>query len=259
VLPTFLRESRLTLDRLDRFAAESDPVVTQLRPAARELGPTIVATTDLAGELDLLWPGLRRVIDKADSGFSALRGLLDDQLPPLLGRLDPFLDELTPIFTAVRNYRREVTGFLGNATAVTNASNDEGSGQRNYLRTLASFSPEMLAAYPRRLRIDRTNPYFAPGAYKLKGGLKSFSTGHCADGINAILDPNAAADPDFNARTGGDPAQAQDLLGRLSEFVFLDRPDSNSVPAPPCVDQAPFQSIGVPEETTDYQHVNPLP
>ncbi len=258
VLPTFLEESRLTLDRLDEFAADADPVVSQLRPAARELGPTVVATADLAGELDLLWPGLRRAIDEAAPGFGALRGLLGDQLPPLLGRLDPFLDELTPILTGVRRYRREVAAFLGNATAVTNATNDEGTGPRNYLRTLAAFSPEMLAAYPRRLRMDRTNPYLAPGAYR-PGQLDSFTTSHCADGIDATLDPAAAADPDFNARTGGDPAQAQDLLDRLSEFVFGDRPDSDSVPAPPCDQQAPFASIGLPSETTAYQHFNPLP
>jgi virulence factor Mce-like protein len=34
-LPTFERESRLTLKRLDSFAANADPLVTQLRPAAR--------------------------------------------------------------------------------------------------------------------------------------------------------------------------------------------------------------------------------
>ena len=259
VLPTFLRESRLTLNRLDRFAADSDPVVSQLRQAARELGPTIRATTDLAGELDLLWPGLRRAIDNARPGFGALRGLLGNELPPLLGRLDPFLNEVTPIFTGLRQYRREVTGFLGNATAVTNATNDEGSGPRNYLRTLAVFSPEMLAAFPRRLRSDRTNPYIAPGAYDLRGGLASFSTSHCADGINARLDPNAASNPDFNSRTGGDPDQAQDFLNRLEEFVFTGQPDSNSIPAPACRAQGPFASIGAPAEATQYQHVNPLP
>ena len=40
-LPTFARESRQTLDRLDEFAADTNPLVTQLRPAARELSPTL--------------------------------------------------------------------------------------------------------------------------------------------------------------------------------------------------------------------------
>ena len=37
------RGVRLTLDRLDRFAADTDPLVQQLRPAARELSPTLIA------------------------------------------------------------------------------------------------------------------------------------------------------------------------------------------------------------------------
>src|SRR5215218_10093485 len=38
-LPTFEKESEETFDRLDEFAKETDPLVTQLRPAARELSP----------------------------------------------------------------------------------------------------------------------------------------------------------------------------------------------------------------------------
>ena len=38
IFPTFLRESRTTLTRLEEFAVDTDPVVTALRPAARELG-----------------------------------------------------------------------------------------------------------------------------------------------------------------------------------------------------------------------------
>ena len=40
ILPTFLRESRATLTRLEEFAVDSDPVVTAFRPGARELAPT---------------------------------------------------------------------------------------------------------------------------------------------------------------------------------------------------------------------------
>ena len=148
VLPTFLRESRTTLTRLDQFAAESDPVITELRPAVRQLGPTLTSTANLASELQNFYPGLRAAINAAPKGFPALRRLLDDDLPPLLTRLPSFLDELTPIITVIRQYRHEVTGFLGNVAAATNAINDEGAGPLNYIRTMAPFSPEMLSAYP---------------------------------------------------------------------------------------------------------------
>ena len=51
-LPTFERESRATLDRLDRVRATTPiPLVTQLRPAARELSPTLSDLAALAPDL----------------------------------------------------------------------------------------------------------------------------------------------------------------------------------------------------------------
>ena len=41
--PTFLRETRTTTRRLSRFAADTNPLVTQLRPAARELSPALIS------------------------------------------------------------------------------------------------------------------------------------------------------------------------------------------------------------------------
>src|SRR5215211_1219085 len=41
-LPTFEDESRVTVRRLAQFATDTDPLVTQLRPAARELSPTLI-------------------------------------------------------------------------------------------------------------------------------------------------------------------------------------------------------------------------
>ena len=60
VLPTFLRESRITTKRTTDFALEADPLVDQLRPAARELSPTLI-------NLDLLAPDLRGFFRDLDS------------------------------------------------------------------------------------------------------------------------------------------------------------------------------------------------
>src|SRR4029079_2329071 len=106
-------------------------------------------------------------------------------------------------------------------------ANADGTGQCNYLRPLAPFSPEMLAAYPQRLRSNRANPYIEPKGYKkLKQGLQVFNPANCSDGINATLDPTAASNPDFNAHTDDDVVQAQDLLDRIKEFVFVNTNDS---------------------------------
>ena len=56
VLPTFLEESRLTLNRLESFSANANPLITQLRPSGPEISGTLrqVArvTPDLKGFFD---------------------------------------------------------------------------------------------------------------------------------------------------------------------------------------------------------------
>jgi hypothetical protein len=179
----------------------------------------------------------------------------------LLTRLPSFLDELTPIITVLRSYRHEVTGFLGNVAAATNAVNNEGTGAFEYLRTMAPFSPEMLAAYPDRLASNRTNPYIKQKTYsQLRSGLASFETAQCTGGINSILDLSAASNPDFNSHTDDDVAAAQDLLDRIQKFAFVGQTQSNDIPRPDCDKQAAQASIGGAfEEFTDYLHVRDLP
>jgi virulence factor Mce-like protein len=260
--PTFLDESRLTLNRLQRFAATSDPVVQQLRPAARELSPTLIKLGKLAPELHGLFKGLRPVINHAKSGFGALRKLLGDDLPPLLTRLPSYLNQLIPIVTVLGQYKHELTAFFGNATSAINAAGVAPgvTGTVKYLRTTSPLSPESIAAYPNRLKMNRPNPYIAPGGYNnLAGGLESFQTGQCTSGVQALLDPTSPTNANFNSRTGGDVAQAQDYFDRIKKFTFDDKLDSNDIAAPPCKQQAPFQSIGMFPEFTQYLHVRALP
>ena len=119
VLPTFLDESRLTLNRLDRFAANANPLITQLRPAARNLAPVLKDTGALAPILRDFLIGLKPVIRAAPHQFPALRKFLLQDLPPYLGRLDPFFQELDPLLQAVGLYKRELAGFLGNSASAT--------------------------------------------------------------------------------------------------------------------------------------------
>jgi ABC-type transporter Mla subunit MlaD len=248
--PTFLRESRVTLERLERFAVDTDPLVLQLRPAAQELGPTVSELGRLAPELEGFFDGLRKASNAAPRGFAALRRLLDDDLPPLLGRVETFLPQLNPILEGVRQYRREIAAFLGNVAAATNSFNGRNSANEplRVLRTEAPLGPESLAVYPNRLSVGRTNPYVAPGGYEnLSSGLDSFETRQCSTGIRATLDPGDA---------GFFPPG---LFDRLQEFAFAGETDSDNLPTPPCDAQADFQSIGTPSELSQYLHVRALP
>jgi virulence factor Mce-like protein len=269
-LPTFLDEQRLTLDRLERFATDTNPLITQLRPAARELSPTLIDVGKLAPELRDFFIGFRKAATRAKPGFPALRELLDDQLPPFLADLDPFLRNLTPLVKVVRMYRQDVTGFLGNVAATAQAGRSAPESPADgaivrYLRTSPPIGPETVAAYPNRLRVNRFNPYIQPGGYNsLANGLASFDTRQCTSGINPVFPPKAAtvADAAFAnwARYPAGSAELGEFYDKLKAFTFADQSSAAGIPAPSCSKQAPYQSIGgTSTESTDYLHVRELP
>ena len=252
VLPTFLDESKLTLERLDQFSADTNPLVTQLRPAARELSGTFLQLKALSPRLETFFTSLRPVIDRSQEGFGALRTVLDDELPPVLGRVDSFFDELIPVIDTAERYKREITAFLGNVASATNGKSlPSGSDKQvRFLRATGPLGPGVLASPPSPYSTTRTNAFVAPGGYtKLAQGLDSFLTQQCnGDGLSATL-------------TG-----PGDLPGDLYERIQIYAmggagiTNTDAVPTPPCRQQAPQSSIGgPPREKTDYPHVNSDP
>ncbi len=248
VLPTFLDESKQTLDRLETFAVDTDPLITQLRPSARALSGTLQATAQAAPDLIRFSKGPLTVSNRAKSGLSSLRTVLDDQLPPPLARIDSYLDDLIPVVQALDRYRGETTSALGNFAAATQAFNiaADGFGSRKYIRTVSPGNIEALATLPERAISNRTNAYVKAGQYtKLKVGLDSFLTEQCGSGLNDIeLTPGAAGDlpPEFF-----DPTQ---------QFAYGEGTNSDGIPAPGCNLQDGSKSIGgPPHQTTTYPHV----
>jgi phospholipid/cholesterol/gamma-HCH transport system substrate-binding protein len=250
--PTFLDQSRLTVDRLAEFSRNTDPLVRQLTPAFKQLSPTLVQVNRLAPHFRGFMTGLRRVDKAAPRGFEALRGMLREDFPPLLVALDPFLRSLNPIADNVGQYKHEITAVFANAAAATQAKRP---GEPHYLRTVPMMGPESLATFPRRLTTNRTNAYTQPGAYSQVPSLTNFETRQCTGGFTAQLDPNAPNDPNFNVRTGGSVSAAQTFFDRLKAFAFANVLDSASLPAPSCAKQAPFSPLGAAGAPTDYQHV----
>jgi ABC-type transporter Mla subunit MlaD len=253
--PTFLDESKLTLERLRTFALNTDPLMRQLVPAAEELSPTLVALARFSPEAKGFFEGLIPVIENASDGFPALRRLLRDDFPVLLRASDPFLRNLNPVLKGLGLYRRELTSAMANTAAASNAVLP-GTRPRHYLRALGPLGPEALATYSNRLGSNRTNAYMQPGSGKLlRQGLPSFDTRHCGSGITASLDPETPNDPDFAERTEqGGGVQAISLYERLKYYAFADQESTATVPAPPCTQQAPFEPIFGSGPPTIYQH-----
>jgi virulence factor Mce-like protein len=245
VLPTFLRESRVTTRRLTRFAEDTDPLIDQLRPAARELSPTLVDLDALAPDLRGLFKDLGPLVRVSRTGLPATEQVLENT-QPLLRRLDPFLRQFTPIFDYLGLYRREIAAFFANDAAVTQARDrsQDGSEQLHYLRTQNPSNPEIMAGYPSRIATNRSNPYFAPGGYeKLRTGLEVFNTASC--GTAPVPDTPAPLEPWLPAG----------VIAQLNYFTYGNTQNRNT--APPCRAQTPLgQLVG---QSGSFPHLEPLP
>jgi phospholipid/cholesterol/gamma-HCH transport system substrate-binding protein len=256
VFPTFLREGRATTTRATSFAKDANPLITQLRPAARELSPTLKNLNQLAPDLRGFFQDLGPFVKVAKTGFPATEQSLNNTRP-LLRRLDPFLRQLTPIVDYAGLYKREIAAFLANDSAATqlvfsplNKLTDKAlatkSGQLHVLRTSNPMNPEIMAGYPTRLSTNRSNPYTEPGGYdRLAQGrpLPVFGSWLCTS--NPVPSAPAAVEPFWPAR----------LVDRVQQFVYGD--PKNRGKAPPCEAQAPLG--GIIGQSGAYPQLQPLP
>jgi phospholipid/cholesterol/gamma-HCH transport system substrate-binding protein len=237
-LPTFIDESKRALRRLESYAANTDPLVTELHPWARAASDTLQSVKVLAPDFNHFMQALGPAVDASRSGFAAGRRFLDG-LRPLLGQLDPFLRNLNPFLRHLSLYKRELVSFFANIVAAVGYNDRPGEDIRA-LRLSIPVNPEALAAYPRRLGTNRSNPYFQPGAYeKLPQGLEALDTRHCGRGGYPELEPPSA---NFT----------EDLRNRIIEFIY----QGTTGLAPPCKKQGKYTVGG---QTTDYPRVREDP
>jgi ABC-type transporter Mla subunit MlaD len=277
--PTFQDESRLTVERLRKFATNADPLSKQLVPVAEELSPTLIKFGELAPEAKKLFEALPAVEKEAPTGFPAFRKLFRDEFPPLLRAAEPFVRNLNPLLTGLDLYKSNVTSFFGNLTAATNAELTEtnAAGQKiHYVRAMGPLNPESVASYPSRLALNRNSAYRPPGwAEGLLKGLPSFNTANCTAGLTAELEASTPTNPAFleRIRTKGskyDPAtgtteeftfseaerikMAEDLFNRIKQFAFGGQSSTAAAPTPICGQQEKLESIYGTGEMSQYQH-----
>jgi phospholipid/cholesterol/gamma-HCH transport system substrate-binding protein len=226
VLPTFLDETRATTRRVTTFARRADPLITQLRPAARALSPTLRDLNALAPDLRGLLVSLGPLNRVARRGLPATERFLDE-IEPLLGRLDGFLADVNPILDYLGLYKREIAAFFANDAAATQAGSPQEGGLLHYLRVSNPLNPEVLAPYPHRLTTNRSNPYVEPGGYgKLPTGLEVFGSYLCTSNPLPTLSPEIP----------------ESLRQIVQDFVFTSDPAG-----PACKEQAPLgRLVGQP-------------
>jgi phospholipid/cholesterol/gamma-HCH transport system substrate-binding protein len=237
-LPTFEAESTRTVRRLTEFAHATNPLITQLRPAARQLSPTLIQLNKLAPDLKSLFTNVNPLVDASKKGLPATEKFLDE-LPPLLAAFDPVLRNVNPILDGLQNYKSELTAFFANTVASTQAFTIPKPGvQLHYLRTMNPLNPENFAVYPLRIGTNRPNPYNFPRSFdQLPQGMNSYETRQCGRGDPVLDNNNLSILP-------------QALQDNIQKYAF--GPVGEQVPAPPCKQQPKFPFQG---EVTQYPHV----
>ncbi len=164
IFPTFNEQTRLTLNRLARFADDTEPLVKDLKPVASDLTPTFQKVRRLSPHLRGLFIHLKPLLRASDTGLPALTKTLRE-LRPVLAALDPFLANLNPIIRYTNAYKTNVGDFLSNPPAGLSGTLSTQPGQpspRHVLRQLSYLSPESLAIYPSRSATNRGNGYLQP-------------------------------------------------------------------------------------------------
>jgi phospholipid/cholesterol/gamma-HCH transport system substrate-binding protein len=223
--PGFLVATRVSVNRLTKFAVTTQPLIDELRPAAVQLGPALVSLAALAPALQDLFVGIGPLTSASKAGVPAFERFLNDTVP-LLTRLTPYLGGVVPVLNYINTYRGEIAGFFANSTASTQAAepSSAGTGLLHYVRAAQPVNPEVLTEYPHRLESNRGNPYLEPGGYlKLAQGLPVFGSYLCTNNPQPTIGPTIPSDlaailrsDYYTSNPQGPPCTAQALLGGLT-------------------------------------------
>lgn len=176
VFPTFLRESRATINRLETFSRDTNPLINELRPVARELPPTLRSVRRLSPDLEDFFRDFDALITVSEDTLPSMNRVLRE-LAPLLKELDPFLAQLNPIIKYLEYYKATIPDwFSAPGAGIAGTLNRGEQGEpRHALRILGYTSAESLAIYKERLPENRGNGYLKPDAIKNPNALRFLS------------------------------------------------------------------------------------
>jgi ABC-type transporter Mla subunit MlaD len=261
IFPTFQIESRLTLERLEKFAEKAQPLFRDLRPVARDLSPTLRDVRRLSPHLRRLFKHFDPLIKASATGLPSLRRFLD-QLRPVMINLDPFLANFTPIIRYLDFYAPVVTDFLANPSAGTAGHLPPVTGQTEprhlsrQLSTLTEPHAESLSVYATRIPQNRGNGYLQPGAlgnpFSANQG-QVFPDFDCAHTLatGGLGSGQVTPAPDANGQGGpaSNPPAQEGIYPRNSAVL----PDLGALYAtfPPPFNAPPFTTIPVAPSPND--------
>jgi phospholipid/cholesterol/gamma-HCH transport system substrate-binding protein len=162
IFPTFLDESKATLERLQTFSTDTRPLVQDLRPVAQDLKPTLADLRAVSPDLERFFRDLDPLIEASKKGMPAARETIEGA-EPLLAQIHPFLGQLNPMLQFLELSQLQVSDFISyGAAALADTTLSPGGGVGQYLRQFGPSGAEGAAIYPQRIRSNRGQTYVGP-------------------------------------------------------------------------------------------------
>jgi phospholipid/cholesterol/gamma-HCH transport system substrate-binding protein len=165
IFPTFLDESKVTMEDLESFSRQTRPLVRDLRPALHDLRPTLHDIRLLAPDLTNFYRDLDPLITVSKRGLPALRDVLKGA-DPLLGQLQPFLEQLNPILEWLEYHQHTITDFFSNGggAVIDTVGGQQTEEERgHYLGQFGVTGEETFTSLqPKRPSTQRGNAYPDP-------------------------------------------------------------------------------------------------
>jgi phospholipid/cholesterol/gamma-HCH transport system substrate-binding protein len=230
IFPTFLRETRATVRRLESFAQNTDPLVRDLRRPAQDLAPTLRDLGDLSPDLEKLFNHIHPLVRASKTGVPAATRFLRGA-EPVLEATHVFMPELNPILSYLSFAQGQLAQFITVAGPAL-AGNGEGgyqraSGVEHYLPQIAIIDGRSFGQRKDRPTWERANSYIAPNAYDRATPLGVIESFDCKPSGGEQRNPSGSQE------TAAPPCfEAPPLLWGHQKFPRLGRGKAPFVPAP---------------------------
>lgn len=174
IFPTFLRESRSTLRRIETFSGDTKPLIDDLGPLTRDLTPALADLRRTSPDLRTFFTALPAAIQASEKGLPATSKVLRG-LRPVLNATGPFLSQFNPVLQWLVYQQGTVSNFIsmpgwalqGKASTVVPGSNG------HVLPQLITAGSQTIVT-PTRSADNRGNAYLAPDAYNLNSYRDGF-------------------------------------------------------------------------------------
>ena len=230
IFPTFLRETRSTVRRLESFARNTDPLVRDLAQPARDLAPTLRDLGALSPDLESLFNHIHPLVRASRTGVPAAARFLRGA-QPLLEATHVFMPELNPILSYLSFSQAQLAQFItvgGPALAGNGAGGyQRASGVEHYLPQIAIIDGRSVQRRATRPVWERANSYVAPNAYDRAVPLGAIESFDCKPSGGEQRNPSGSKE------TAAPPCfEAPPLLWGHQKFPRLRRGKAPFVPAP---------------------------